>query len=565
MKLTSSALRNCVLYTLPALFCAQSYAQNDTACESINSPALASFDFTEDISRWGTQESFDIDGTHYKIRNITVNRLPIFDEANEKENNAAFRWINRVHIRTRQKVILDQLLFEQGSEVNSQMLSENERLLRQQKYAADAKIRVLNKCGDVVDVEVVTKEVWSLVPGLSIHSSGGDTAIDIGIRDSNALGTGHRASVFYSNDTDRKSYKLSFENPNIGSTHRIVKVKAENSTDGYHYLLDYSLPFFSLDSREAWRFAFESTKEILTQYQFGKKTTEVQRDKDYVEISRGFSAGLAEGITRRFVYGLREEKFNYAQGNRRPAPNKLPQDLSLVYPFFEYESIEDNYALAYNISQIYRTEDLSLGHQFRFSIGYDPTGDHRIVLQGNASDTLLSQRKTLLQWRSDWYGRWNQNNNAWEDTLINFDLDFHRGQTEKRTLYMGFSAAKAIHLNSSQQLTLGGSNGLRGFDSHYLNGDARMKFTIEERYFSDLQLFQLLRVGYAGFFDVGKVYGDPLWGADRLYKNVGLGFRLAPSKTDEGRIIHIDLAYPIGASILGGKSVQLLVEAKTSF
>ena len=284
-----------------------------------------------------------------------------------------------------------------------------------------------------------------------------------------------------------------------------------------------------------------------------------------MEISRGFSAGLEDGITKRFVFGLRKENYDYAIGSRLQAPNALPQDLNLIYPFVEYESIEDKFALAYNISQIHRTEDLSKGRQLRFSIGYDPTGDQHLVLQGNVSDTLLSQSKMLLQWKADWKGRWNRQENTWEDTLINYDLDFHRGQTEKRTLYLGFSASKAIHLNSSQQLTLGGSTGLRGFDSHYLNGDALLKFTIEERYFSDYQLLQLLRVGYAGFVDVGKVFGDPQWGADRVYKNVGLGLRLAPSKTDEGRIIHIDLAYPIGANIPGGKSLQLVVEAKASF
>lgn len=565
MKHTTKFARDCALSLSLLVICTKSFSQNNSSCEPINRPAQASFDFTEEISRWGTQESFDLDSTHYKIRTIDVNRLPIFDEANEKENNAAFRWINRIHIPTRKKVILDQLLFKQGSEVNSQMLSENERLLRQQKYAADSKIRVLNKCGEEVDVEVVTREVWTLVPGVSFHSSGGDSAFDIGIRDSNAFGTGQRASAFYSSDANRNSYKLSFENPNIGSTHRVVKVQAENSTDGFHYHTEYALPFYSLDTREAWRLSFDSTKEILTQYQFGKKKTEVQRDKDYAEISRGFSEGLVDGSTKRFVFGLREEKYNYAIGNDLPAPSTLPKDLSLVYPFLEYESIEDNFALAYNISQIYRTEDISLGKQFTFSAGYAPSGDKRLVLQGKASDTLIAQRKMLLQWRGDWYGRWNQNDNVWEDTLVNFDLDFHRGQTEKRSLYMGFSASKAVNLNSSQQLTLGGSNGLRGFDSHYLNGDALLKFTMEERYFSDFQLFQLLRVGYAGFFDIGKVYGNPLWGGSRLYKNAGLGLRLAPSKTDEGRIIHIDLAYPIGANIPGGKSLQLVVEAKTSF
>lgn len=565
MRHAQPLIRISALVTLLSAFCAQAHAQSGAGCELVTSPATQSFDFTEDISRWGTQDSFDLDSEHYHVRNISVNRLPIFDETNDKENNAVFRWINRVHIPTHQKVITDQLLFKEGSEVNSQMLSENERLLRQQKYAADSKIRILNKCDQEVDLEVVTREVWTLAPVFSFHSSGGDNSLDVGIRDSNAFGTGQRASVFYSSDANRNSYKLSFENPNIGNTHRVVKVQADNNSDGFHYLAQYSLPFVSLDARNAWQFSFDSTKEILTQYQFGRKTTQVQRDKELVEVSRGFSAGLKDGKTRRFVYGLREEKYSYAQGNELPTPSALPQDLTLLYPFLEFESIEDNFALAYNISQLYRTEDLSLGKQLRFSVGYDPTGDQHLVLRGNITDTLLSQRKMLLQWSSDWQGRWNQHDNAWEDTLVNFNIDFHRGQTEKRTLYMGLSASKAINLNSSLQLGLGGDNGLRGFDSHFLNGDALLKFTIEERYFSDYQLLQLLRVGYAGFFDVGKMVGDPLWGGDQVYKNVGLGLRLAPSKTDEGRIIHIDLAYPIGANIPGGKSLQFVVEAKASF
>ena len=106
---------------------------------------------------------------------------------------------------TRQKVILHQILFDKGSEFNSRILSENERLIRQQKYAADAKIRVLTKCGEEVGVEVMTKEVRTVVPGFSFHSSGGHGCLEFEIRDSNALGTGQRASAFYSSDTNRNS------------------------------------------------------------------------------------------------------------------------------------------------------------------------------------------------------------------------------------------------------------------------------------------------------------------------------------------------------------------------
>ncbi len=554
-----------MLFTATALCSPLSLAQNAAACEQIATPASSDFDFTEGISRWGTQESFDLEATHYYVRSIDINQLPIFDESNPRENNRLFRWINRVHIPTRPHVIAHQLLFEEGDEVTAQMLSENERVLRKQKYASDAKVRVLNRCGESLDLEVVTREVWTLVPGFSFHSSGGDTSLDVGLRDSNALGSGQRVSLFYTNDANRSSYKLGFENPNIGNTHRVIKLQADKSTDGYHTLAEYELPFYALDSRRAWKFGYESTKEMLTQYRYGKRVSEVERDKRVIELSRGYSSGLHNGMVTRVRTGLRQEQRLYGIGKKRPSPLTMPDNLSITYPFFEVEAIEDNFAVAYNISQIYRTEDLLMGRAMRVSVGYAPSSDGVLVFTGDYRDTLLSQPKMLLQWRTDWNGRWNQAKNEWEDTMINLNVDFHRGQTEHRTLYMGLSASKALNLNSAEQLTLGGSNGLRGFDSHYLNGDAMIKFTAEDRLFSNYHILQVVRVGVAGFFDIGRVYGKTLWGAGRTFKDVGIGLRLAPSKTDEGRIIHIDLAYPIGATIPGGKSLQFVIEAKTSF
>lgn len=558
-------LARTLMLGLGSLCCSFALAQSGSDCEQVSTPASSGFDFTEDISRWGSRESFDLDSSQYLVRSIQVNQLPIFDPGNPRENTRLFRWVNRVHIPTRQQVIRHQLLFREGDTINSRMLSENERLLRQQKYASDARIRVLNRCAQTVDLEVVTREVWTLVPGFSFHTSGGDNAMDIGLRDSNALGSGQRVSLFYSNDANRSSYKLAFENPNIGNTHRVIKLQADKSTDGYHYLAEYELPFYALDAQSAWKFGYESTREMLYQYRFGKRISEVDRTLDTAELSRGIATGLVNGLTTRLRYGLREEDYRYAAGSKHPSPTVLPDNLHMIYPFLELESIEDKYAVAYNISQIYRTEDLLLGRSFRASIGFAPNSGGRLILNGRYTDTLLSRAKMLLQWRADWRARWSPSAREWEDTRVNANVDFHRGQTEHRSLYLGLSASKVINLNSSEQLSLGGSSGLRGFDSHYLNGDALVKFTAEERMFSDYQVLQLFRVGVAGFIDVGRVYGKSSWGADRTFSNVGLGLRLAPSKTDEARIIHIDLAYPLGSNIPGGKSMQLVVEARTSF
>ena len=74
------------------------------------------------------------------------------------------------------------------------------------------------------------------------------------------------------------------------------------------------------------------------------------------------------------------------------------------------------------------------------------------------------------------------------------------------------------------------------------------------------------RVGGAGFFDVGRVYGSKPEGCDELgvLRDVGIGLRLANTRSGMGRVIHIDLAHPLdgGADI---SKLQLLLSTEQSF
>jgi len=83
--------------------------------------------------------------------------------------------------------------------------------------------------------------------------------------------------------------------------------------------------------------------------------------------------------------------------------------------------------------------------------------------------------------------------------------------------------------------------------------------------FTNLHLLQLLRVGFAAYYDVGKVYGNSQPGADGIYQNIGLGLRLAPSRSEAGQIIHIDVAYPLESAVPGGRDIQLIAQVKKSF
>lgn len=564
MKVSYSTVQS-LLASCSLIFLFTSQANAASTCQQINTPATPDYDFTEALSRWGSKESYNIDDVAHHVRSITVNRLPIFDENNPDENSWLYRLANRLHVLTRPHVITDQVLFEEGAVVDSSMLAESERILRSRKFIGDARIRVLQDCDTDVDLELVTREVWTFTPEFTFKSTGGHSTAGIGIRDSNILGTGQYVSFRYKHDEDRNTIGFVFNNPNINGSRIAWKSELDNNTDGHHYLLETGQPFYALDTPRAWDIQYQSDRAVLSQYQYGERISQLVHDMRSMEVSGGIASRKHGSNIYRFSGGLHAETNDYLPGATLPAPPGYRQSIDLNYPFVQFELVEDNYQQAFNLNQLHRIEDLYVGRRFVSRLGYDAGDDSALIFNGSYSDTLLYRPRMLLQFSANWDGRRQKNANQWQDSTLSANLDYYRGQTEKRILYLGLEANHAWNLNNGRQLELGGSNGLRGFDTHFLNGNGSVRFTIEERYYTDLHVFNLFRVGYAAYFDAGRAYGNPDPQADKFFKNIGLGLRLGPSRAESGQIIHLDLAYPLDSSVPGGGGLQLVAQVKKSF
>src|SRR5262245_62938118 len=75
-------------------------------------------------------------GARIRAINITVDN--VFDPSNPDEDKALYRWANRVHVLSREKVIADMLLFAQGERFVARLLDESARALRAGGFIAEA-------------------------------------------------------------------------------------------------------------------------------------------------------------------------------------------------------------------------------------------------------------------------------------------------------------------------------------------------------------------------------------------------------------------------------------------
>ncbi len=486
-----------------------------------------------------------------RVSQIFYTRLPIFDETDPAENLTLFRWANRVHLLTREAVISRQILFAEGQTYDQRLLEESGRLLRGQDYFYDVDLRPVSRCGDDVAVEVITKDTWSLTPGFSFDRSGGENTFSFSFRDSNILGLGKQLKVASKEDTDRHSRELTYEDSNVLGSRLINRSRIIDSDDGSNQLFALNLPFFSLDSRRSWGVSLENGDRIDEQFRRGDEITEVEHEIEDFSVELGFSRGLIGGFAQRWTVGYRYRRAQFSLGKDLPSPAVFPDDKELSYPFLGFELVEDNFDTAFNLDQIYRTEDLHLGHRFISRLGFAAadfgSDEDRVVLDGFYSGTLAYTENLLWQHSLEWEGLWNDDRKKAEDVVVSYESRYFRRINSRRSFFANFQAQYSKNLNTNRQIVFGGRTGARAFENRFQVGDRSVSLTLEERIYSDIHLLNLIRVGGALFVDVGRAWepGVDNGVEDDLLVDIGIGLRLASSKAASGRVAHIDFAFPM--------------------
>jgi len=513
-------------------------------CDRVFEPAAASYDFLGNLN-----PALPDNG---QVGRVYITRLPIFDEQNPRENNALFRFANRFHTLTREYVVRDLVLFEEGQSVDKNRLEESARILRQQKYLYDANVMPVRQCNNTLDIEIVTKDVWSFNPEISYQRSGGVAEYRFAVRDTNILGTGKLLALATKKNLERTATELIYKDPNIAGSRMTTRLEYSDNDDGSNQHAGIGLPFYSLDSRRSWRLVVERIDRTDTQYFHGQEVTEIQHEiNDYI-FNWGFSNGLVDGETRRWQIGYRYRKDRFLESNGLlPPPPLPPQSKQYAYPFFAFEFVENHYAKTFDVDQIHRTEDLHLGNRFYVRAGYatnkmDADQD-RFIIDGEGSQAIYYSGDSLLRHQFQWTGMWNQDTRKTEDFLLKYEMRYYKGQTKHRSFAAILNAAWSKNLNTGEQVYVGGETGLRGYEARFQTGDRKLSLNLEERMYSDKHLLNLLRLGWAVFVDVGRAWEPGLDnGSDNEWLvNAGLGLRLASSKADAGKIIHMDLAWPL--------------------
>lgn len=497
-------------------------------------------------------------------------RIAIDDIFDEKDASGIYHIANGLKISTQEEVVRRELLLKEGSSFDDFLLKESERNLRTLGFLREVRIVPRENAG-VVDLDVLVRDTWTIIPQFSFTSGTGNQKLAAGIAESNLLGLGKRVEVLYEEDNNRQSYSGLYDDNRVWGTYNRLLAARFQRNDGHETLLLFGKPFRSLVDTVSWSTEIDTSDTIGRLFVNGDERFIYRREHALFAAKYAFARGDPKKSVGRYSIGYRYEEDYFTPADEQDFadldldPNSLTQDPALLAedrrftgPTFTYEDIEPDYITMNYIDRFDREADYNLGSEFA------ATGFLAPDFMGSSDDALLfSLNQTKghkFSSNSFIRGEIGAGSRFEEDGLLNSlfrtEIKFYNvlgllqlgsQSLGRHTLAAGVSLDYGYDLDNDREFLVGADNGLRGYDAKTFTGDKRLIVNLEDRVHLIDDAFQLVSIGAAAFIDAGgstrESFGNLV--GDHFYSNVGVGLRIAFPRSTGGRVLRIDVAFPL--------------------
>jgi outer membrane protein assembly factor BamA len=512
----------------------------------------------------------DLEAAGATIGEIRIRPQNIFDLTDQREDNLLYRLANAIHVVTRPELVRETLLFKTGDRLSLRLIEESERLLRSTLQVYAVRIQpvavydgVVNR---TVDLEVVTRDRWTLDPSVSVGRTGGTNSDRVGLKEANLFGTGLSVGFSRSSNVDRTSNTFDVSHPHAFGPFTNASYTYADTSDGRTRAASLNRPFFSLDSRYSAGASASSIERAEPVYVSGVNTGTYRHQQGTAGVFGGWSAGLIDGWTRRHTVGLFYQDNTYARISGESPEGELPGDLTIAAPYYRLDLIQDQFRTGVNFNQIGKPEDFNLGLSLSGQLGRSlavlgSTRQQWLYATSIAKGYDVGERGQLRS-NASFDGRYAS---AGEQQASALGAQYFHRHQHGFTFYGSFAGNMVRNPDTPNPLTLGGDNNLRGYPLRYQSGNKSVLLNLEERVYTDWYPFRLIRVGGAVFYDGGRAWGgsNPNTANPGWLNDVGFGLRFLTDRSAVGNVLHIDVAFPLNREP-GISAVQLLVYTKIS-
>ena len=470
---------------------------------------------------------------HFYISNINT----------EEQAQEAFwaKTTNRLHIVTRESVVRKQILFKEGDVLDQELIEQSERKLRRFAFLNVAQIKVVPVDHQSVDVEVRTRDAWTLVPGVNVSGGGGLATGTVMLEELNLLGYGKKllAEGIYESDVGWTG-KFGYRDPQLFNSRWIGTATYTTGPLVESLFLGAARPLYSIDTKWSYGSAFFITDQTIRLFEEGEESSRFAKDQMFVQgyVKRAFGERFQKTNLKLELKYLQKDFSDLGSDTTEPPPPdqanvtpsiRIGKQGNISWQKFSY------------LNKMGLTEDTMLGPNYGAHVGYGipvqegfELWDIGAYLMGNKTFIHKQLLKTIL----------GVNSEVERNTFINANARYYRKFT-RHTVATRFLVNLGYELDSSKQFTLGADSGLRGYPARYFTGERLMVINLEDRQFwGEYTIGPKLALGTVLFVDAGNVWKE----ADDAELNdlnwsAGTGLRLGWSNLPNQPIFRLDVGW----------------------
>lgn len=484
------------------------------------------------------------------ISRITVRSTDIFDfETKPYLRRFPYGWINALHIKTKEHVIRQELLFSVGEPLDEFVIQETERNLRNLSFIRAARITQFPQRDGTVVLVVYANDSWTTEPQLNVEGINSFDEVEFAFKEKNLFGLGKSLEFGYTTDSDSdfEEKKYRFTDPRVFNSRWRFQTELISHTEGGEQNFLIERPYFSAGTRWAARGFYGHEEQTIEEFQGSSvKTSEFELDKEVSEAAISRKIGDGRIIVHRVGPRYRRELQRYRRTAATEAGTDVPENDTFQTVFVDYQFVKNDFITTNRVEKITRIEDINLGPTLLVSPGFSPkflTGDPNASgMQITASKGFLFDNADLLvldathESRATFENRSNERYTA-ETTY------FHR-RSPLQTWVLHSRLDWGHRLDADNRVTLGGDNGLRSFEPDSLVGERSLLLNIEDRLYITDEIFNLFALGAVVFFDAGYVWES---GAtprlSDMRTDTGVGLRIALTRSSDEVVLRLDFGY----------------------
>lgn len=519
----------------------------------------------------------DPDPQGKRIGSIYIQNLEVFGP-----DTGWLRVLNVAHITTRERIIRRELLVRPGDLYREARLEESERILRNPTFSSFVVIvPIASGNPDLVDILVVTRDVWSLRTNSSfVYQDARLSSFQVAAAENNLLG--RRKHLSFILEMTQGDYSLStrWRDLNIGGSRwqlivrpGLIFGRKNDSLEGYQNFVRIVYPLWSLASR--WGFFFEATQSKRMARNFvgaelatfdAPTTSQIEtlpqeyllrqldlRSLVSLYLGQALKHTLSLGHELKSTRPSMSSESNASPEARRAFANELfPREELASALFFAYELFEPTYVTYRNIDTFDLPEVLATGPRvgFEAALGLRLFGGERNFLRQRLRvGYLLDLGKNSFARIDAGVGGRMQRDST--NRLVSVDRELSVDWFA--TTPVLFDALRALtsgtaRLNTAAEenslLAVGGQGDLRGYPAGQFRGTSTLLSQLELRSLPWKLGFS--RVGFVAFWDAGHAADSPR--NLRLHHDVGISLKALIPQVGAS-LLALSWAFPVGGSL----------------